>query len=90
MYKNIQKDYTKILNEINLIIDEYKNINGDEINRKPSSLDEAKTSTESYYYWIRSKFNEMTQIEKNDFKGSAYFIFLNKIFLWFFVNFTLS
>jgi DNA adenine methylase len=46
--------------------------------RNPKTLDEAKESQESYYYWIRSSFNKMKQSEKNSNLGTAYFIFLNK------------
>jgi DNA adenine methylase len=48
------------------------------INRKPKNLDEAMTSGESYYYWIRQTYNKLSQIDKNKPKGSAMFIFLNK------------
>jgi DNA adenine methylase len=78
MYKNIKNNHEKILEDINVIIDAYININGKEVNRKAETLEEAKTSQESYYYWIRNKFNEMTQEDKNKPNGSAHFIFLNK------------
>ena len=48
------------------------------VNRKPKTLKEAKTSQESYYYWLRQCYNKLTQEEKNTPLGSAYFIFLNK------------
>jgi DNA adenine methylase len=41
-------------------------------------LEEGLTSQESYYYWIRTKFNEMDEEEKCSLLGSAYFLFLNK------------
>lgn len=78
MYKNIQKNYKKLYNEINKIIDIFNNINGEIINRKPLNNEDSKTSKESYYYWIRKQFNNFTQTEKNSIIGSAYFIFLNK------------
>jgi DNA adenine methylase len=37
-----------------------------------------QSSKESYYYWIRTLFNKLTQPEKNKPLGTAYFIFLNK------------
>ena len=48
------------------------------INRKPTNIDDAKTSKETYYYWIRSRYNNLSQQDKNSFLGSAMFIFLNK------------
>jgi len=48
------------------------------VNRNPLTLDEAITSKESYYYWIRKNFNSLKQKYKNKYIGSAYFIFLNK------------
>jgi DNA adenine methylase len=78
MYKNIQTKHKDILTEINKLINDYNSIKTEDINRKPKTLDEAKTSKESYYYWIRSEFNELEQEDKNKPLGSAYFIFLNK------------
>lgn len=78
LYKNIQKTPKKFINTIVKIINQYYRLNGDEINRKPSTLEEGLTSQESYYYWIRTKFNEMDKEEKCSLLGSAYFLFLNK------------
>ena len=78
MYKNIQNNPNEIILEINKIIKIYNNLDGDIINRKPLNLSEAKTSQESYYYWIRQQINKLTQTEKNTIIGTSYFIFLNK------------
>ena len=78
MYKNIQNKSDEILVEINKLIEDYNSINGTEKNRKPETIEEAKTSQESYYYWIRNVFNKMTTTDKNNPIGSAHFIFLNK------------
>ena len=45
-------------------------------NRDPQNITEAKTSKESYYYWMRKKFNNL--ISKS-VKNSALFIVINKI-----------
>ena len=78
LYKNIQTKCEEIIMEIDKIINEYNTITNNIINRKATTIDEAKTSKESYYYWIRQKFNDLEQSEKNKPLGSAYFIFLNK------------
>ncbi len=78
VYKNIQKTPKKFLNTIIKIINEYYAIEGETINRKPETKEEALTSQESYFYWIRSKYNAMTEEEKTSLLGSAYFVFLNK------------
>lgn len=75
VYKHIQKNKTDLYHFINLYTNEYNNINGTVINRKAITIDEAKTSKESYYYWIRNKYNS---IDKNTIECSALFMFLNK------------
>ena len=78
LYINIQKNHQEVIQTLQKITEEYSKIQGDSINRKPKNLEEALTSQESYYYWIRSKFNDLEQEEKNKVLGTAYFIFLNK------------
>lgn len=75
VYKNIQKNKDKLYEFINLYIKEYDSIKGSIVNRKPKSIEEAKTSKESYYYWIRNKYNN---IDKNTIECSALFMFINK------------
>lgn len=75
VYKNIQNNKEELYNIINLYINEYNSITGSIINRKPISIEESKTSKESYYYWIRNKYNKM---DKNTIECSALFMFINK------------
>jgi len=75
VYTHIQKNKDELFNYIINYITEYDNIKGDIINRKPITIEEAKTSKESYYYWIRKKFNN---INKMTIECSALFMFLNK------------
>ena len=75
VYKNIQNNKDKLYELINLYIKEYDSIKETIINRNPSSIEEAKTSKESYYYWIRNKYNN---IDKNTIECSALFMFINK------------
>jgi len=75
VYKNIQNNKEELYKFINVYIKEYDSIKGTIINRKPTSIDEAKTSKESYYYWIRNKYNN---IDKHTIECSALFMFINK------------
>lgn len=75
VYKNIQNNKEELYDIINLYIKEYDSIKGTLINRNPSSIEEAKTSKESYYYWARNKYNT---IDKNTIECSALFMFINK------------
>ncbi len=75
VYKNIQNNKEQLFKYINSYIKEYDSIKGTEVNRKPTSITEAKTSKESYYYWIRNKYNN---IDKNTVECSALFMFINK------------
>lgn len=77
-YKHVQNNKDKLLEEVNSLTTNYSKpaiIKGE---RKPKSLEEALSSRESYYYWIRDKYN--ASIKKNECspKVSAMFIFLNK------------
>ena len=75
VYKDIQNNKDELYKFIKLYIKEYDSIKGTIINRNPTSIEDAKTSKESYYYWIRKKYNN---IEKNTIECSALFMFINK------------
>ena len=75
VYKNIQSNKDELFKIITHYINEYDSLTGNYINRKPQNIDDAKTSKESYYYWIRNKYNN---IEKDTVESSALFMFINK------------
>jgi len=75
VYKHIQQNKDELYKFINYYINEYDSIVGTIINRKPTTIDEAKTSKESYYYWIRNIYNK---IDKKSVECSALFMFINK------------
>lgn len=77
-YKNIQTNHNILFNEIQKIITEFNSCGDGTINRKPTDINEAKIAKENYYYWIRSKYNELSDADKKSVTGSAMFIFLNK------------
>ena len=75
VYKHIQTHKEELYKNIASVIKEYDSLTGNAINRKPDTIDEARTSKESYYYWIRKQYNGC---DKNTIESSALFMFLNK------------
>jgi DNA adenine methylase len=75
LFKNIQTNPQGLIDEINNLIAEYSSCTGTAVNRKPKNKEEALTSQESYYYWIRSQFN---LLPKETINSSAMMLFLNK------------
>ena len=78
LYKNIQLHPDEFIIELHKIINEFHECTGTEINRKPSTIEEAKTSRESYYYWTRAQFNSIPLEHRMSLKASCLFLFLNK------------
>tara|TARA_B000000477_G_C6088306_1_gene226463 strand:- start:216 stop:1115 length:900 start_codon:yes stop_codon:yes gene_type:complete len=76
MYKNVQNNKDELYKILKSYYDKYDSITGRIINRKPKTIEEAQTSKESYYYWLRDKYNN---IDKNTVECSALFILINKI-----------
>jgi DNA adenine methylase len=75
VYKNLQSYRDELYKYTELYMSEYDSMKGNIINRNPLTVEESKTSKESYYYWIRKKYNT---IDKNSIECSALFMFLNK------------
>lgn len=76
VYKHIQNNKDDLFNHIETIINDYDELTGDEINRKPQTIEEATTSKESYYYWLRDKFNNCN---KASAEYAALFMIINKL-----------
>ncbi len=74
-YKHIQTNKDALFDCIDTYIKEYDSIQGDIVNRKPKTIHEAKTSKESYYYWLRQQFN---QSDKDSVECAALFMCINK------------
>jgi DNA adenine methylase len=79
LYTNIQTQPDALIMEAKSLVDEFTRIAGSTVNRTPASLEEARTSRESYYYWIRSRFNQLTSVERTTPAASAMLLFLNKV-----------
>ena len=71
-YKDVQSIPVDIHEQVTQLLNTYDSITGDVIHRKPTNSDEAMTSKESYYYWIRHLYNSGAP------GHTSMFIFLNK------------
>lgn len=78
VYKNIQSESDELIAEVKKISDDFEKCTGSIVNRKASNIEEALTSQESYYFWIRSKFNALSKEERKSVSASAMFLFMNK------------
>lgn len=78
LYKNIQSYPSELIDEIKKLVGEFRTITGIHVNRKASTIEEASTSPESYYFWIRSRFNSLSIEERKTPIASAMLVFMNK------------
>jgi DNA adenine methylase len=81
LYRNIQANPDALISEIRLLTDEFAGCDtteGAQINRTASTLKDAQTSPESYYYWIRKRYNTLSKEDQMTIPASAMFLFLNK------------
>jgi DNA adenine methylase len=78
VYKNVQEKPREIVKEVHKLVEQFSKCTNKEVNRKAATLQEALTSHESYYFWIRSQFNSLKGADKLTPTASAMFIFLNK------------
>lgn len=87
LYQNIQANPHAIIAEVRQLMEEStvpaaaaqtNAAAAAEVNRKASTLQEAQTSPESYYFWIRSRFNMLPKDDRMTIPASAMFLFMNK------------
>lgn len=75
-FKNIQQHPHSFYKLLQYYKKEYQSITNSEVNRKPCTEEQAYTSKESYYYWLRKKFNLE---EKISVRASVLLLVLNKL-----------
>lgn len=79
LYINIQSQPDVLIAEVRKLSDEFSKCTTTGcVNRKATTIDEALTSPESYYFWIRSKFNAFSKDERRSVVASAMLLFMNK------------
>lgn len=78
LYKHIQSVPEQVIDAVERIAGVFHSIHGTVVCRKPTTLEDALTSQESYYYWMRSTFNALSVEERATPEASAMFLFLNK------------
>ena len=78
LYKSIQSNPDGLIAEVKKLVEEFNKAKGSTVNRKATTLEEAMTSPESYYFWVRSRFNKLSKEERMSVVGSAILLFLNK------------
>lgn len=85
LYKNIQSNPDGFITEVKKLADEYAKCHSPATatatpaNRKAASLEEALSSPEAYYFWIRAKFNALSKEERaTSVTASAMLLFMNK------------
>ncbi len=77
-YRTVQHDPTALIGEVNVLQAEFARCGEGTVNRAPTTLEEAITSPESYYYWSRSRFNALKGDMRHSPLAAALFLFLNK------------
>ncbi len=79
VFKAIQNDHEKLYEAISSYVFIYDSLTGTTINRNPSNIEEARSSKESYYFWVRQRFNQFV-LDPNvtSIEHAAMFLFLNK------------
>lgn len=76
LYKHVQTNVDGLLQELQALATEFQALKGTTKIHAPKTLEEAKTSQESYFYWIRAQFNALP--DQTTLQAAAMMLFLNK------------
>jgi DNA adenine methylase len=78
LYQCIQTEPEALIQEVMRLVAEYESCQGTEIQRNPTQ-EQAFTSPESYYFWIRKQFNlQNKNLLQSSIESCAKMLFLNK------------
>jgi len=82
LYQCIQSQPDALIQEVKRLVTEYESCQGTEIQRNPTQ-EQAFTSPESYYFWIRKQFNlkscdSVQSSIQSSIQSCAMMLFLNK------------
>jgi len=78
LYQTLQREPDQLIHEMRRIMAAFSECRAETVNRTPATEQEALGNRESYYYWVRAQFNQMSAEEKVSARGSAMMLFLNK------------
>jgi len=78
LYRNVQSKPEELIAAVKGLVTALSKCKATGVNRKAANLEEALTSPESYYFWIRSRFNAFTKEERTSVEASAMLLFMNK------------
>lgn len=76
VYQKIQSNKDTLFDKIQSYMKEYDSIKEFKGTKKPQNKEEALTSKESYYYWLRNEFNNE---DGKSIKSAALFMVINKL-----------
>ncbi len=78
LYKCVQADPTGLIRELGVLSNEYASCRELKGARVPTTHVEALESKESYYYWVRGRFNGLVGEARHGVSAAAMLVFLNK------------
>ncbi len=78
LYKQIQANPAEVHAQLEGLLEVFNAITGTEVNRAPTTPAEAISSKESYYYWLRGRWNRLGGEHRATPAAAAMMLFLNK------------
>jgi len=79
LYNNVKNNIELLITYIDNYINVYNSIDTFNGNKKPTNDNECKSSKESYYYYMRNRYNTIGTNNQENIEKSALFIILNKL-----------